>query len=141
MMPRGAFANVHGPHSRKGTGIRLEYLHGALPQIAVSGHEEHHASHQGGTAEQRSITFLIASEVSAREAITEQRGLAKGEAKTFSGDGVHSARGIAYQHGSATGPAPQPSGDGDRASLAGSEFRIFETRAEFREFLERIFES
>src|SRR3977135_1068597 len=99
-MSRGALANVHGQHSRKGAGVRLEYLHGALPQMAVSGHEEHHASHQGGTAEQRSMTFLIASEVFARQALAEQRGLPKGEAKTFSGDSAHSARGVAHQHSS-----------------------------------------
>src|SRR3981081_4169693 len=137
-MSRGALAHVHGQHSRKGTGVRLEYLHGAVPQTVVSGHEQHHASHQGGTAEQRSMTFLIASEVSAREAFAEQRGLPKGEAKTFSGDGVHSARGVAHQHGSATIHAPQSSGDGDRASFAGSELRIFEARAEFRKFSERV---
>jgi len=82
-------------------------------------------SHKGGAADQRAMTFLIASEVSAREAIAKQRGLSKGEAKTFSGDGVHSARGVANQHGSPAIHAPQSSGDGDRAPFAGSEFRIF----------------
>jgi hypothetical protein len=133
-MPRGAFADVHGQHSSKGTGTRLEYLHGALSQTAVSGHKQHHASHQCWATDEPSMTFLIASQVSARQAIAEQRGLPKREAKAFSGDGVHSARGVAYQHGSATVHAPQSSGDGDRASFAGSEFGIFEACAEFREF-------
>ena len=133
-MPRGAFADVHGQHSSKGTGSRLEYLHGALSQTAVSGHKQHHASHQCGATDEPSMTFLIASQVSARQAIAEQRGLPKGEAKAFTGDGVHSARGVAYQHGSATVHAPQSSGDGDRASFAGGEFGIFEACAEFREF-------
>src|SRR5208282_145793 len=31
VIPRGAFADVHGQHSRKRTGARLEYLHGAPP--------------------------------------------------------------------------------------------------------------
>src|SRR5713226_4350280 len=106
--------------------------------MAVSGHEQHHASHQGGAADQRSMTFLIASEVSARQAIAEQRSLPKSEAKTFSGDGVHSARGVAYQHGSATIHAPQSSGDGDRTPFAGSEFRIFKACAKFREFSESV---
>src|SRR3981081_3349472 len=118
-MPRGAFAHVHGQHSSEGAGVRLEYLHGALPQMAVSGQEQHHARHQRGTADERSMAFLIASEVSARAAIAEQRGLPKGEAKTFSGDSVHSARGVAYQHSSATVYATQSSRDGDRAPFAG----------------------
>src|SRR5258708_24209365 len=98
------------------------------------GHEQHHASHQSGTADHRAMTLLIASQVSARQAIAEQRGLPKGEAKAFSGDGVHSARGVAYQNGSATVHAPQSSRDGDRASFVGSEFGIFEACAEVLEF-------
>ena len=124
-MPHGAFTHVHGQHSSEAAGARVEYLDGASPQMGVSGHEQHHASHQGGTPDQGSMTFLITSEVSAREAITEQRGLPKGEAKTFSGDGIHSARGVAYQHSSATIHAPQSSGDGDRAPFTGIEFGIF----------------
>src|SRR5258708_1538455 len=140
VITRGAFAHVHGQHSSEGAGIRLEYLHGALPQTAVSGHEQHHASHQGGTASQRSMTLLIASEVSARQAIAEQRGLPKGEAKTFSGDGVHSARGVAYQACAATKHAPQSWGDGDRAPFTGREFSIFEACAKFRKFCQQIVE-
>src|SRR5260370_33963176 len=87
------------------------------------------------------MTFWKTSLVSARQAIAEQRGLPKGEAKAFCGAGVHSARGVAYQHGSATVHAPQSLGDGDRASFAGSEFGIFEACAEFREFSQRVFES
>src|SRR6266853_6850999 len=106
--------------------------------MAMSGYEKHHASHQSGTAAQPSMTFLIACEVSVGQAIAEQRGLPKGEAKTFSSDGVHSARGVAYQHGSVTIHAPQSSGDGDRTPFAGSELRIFKACAEFREFSESV---
>src|ERR1019366_10726524 len=94
---------------------------------------------QGGTAEQRAMTLLIASEVSARQAIAQQRGVPKGEAKTFSGDGVHSARGVAYQHRAVTIHAPQSSGKGDCAALGGGMFRIFKACATIREFLEPVF--
>ena len=106
--------------------------------MAVFGHEQHHASHQGGTADQRAMTLLISSEVSTRQAIAQQRGLPKAEANTFSGNGVHSARGVAHQHCSATIHAPQSAGDGDCAPLAGSVFRIFEARRKFRKFPERV---
>ena len=138
VIARGAFAHVHGQHSSKRAWARLKYLHGALPQTAVFGHEQHQASHQGRTADQRAMTLLIASEVSARQAIAEQRGFAKGEAKTFSGDGVDSARSVAHQHGSATIHAPQFSRHGDRAPFAGSELRMFEACAKFRKFPERV---
>ena len=62
---------MHGQHSGKGTRVRLEYLHAALPQTAVFGHEQHHASHQGGAAEQLAMTLLIASQVFARQAFAE----------------------------------------------------------------------
>src|ERR1700687_5507422 len=135
---RGTFAHMHGQHSSKRAGARLEYLHGAPPQMAVFGHEQHHASHQGGTADQRAMTFLIATEGPARQAIAQKRGLPKSEAKTFAGDGVHSARGVAYQYCASTIHASQSSGDGDCAPFAGSVFRIFEACTKFRKFPERI---
>src|SRR5208282_3235624 len=87
----GAFADVHGQHSGKRTGARLKYLHGAPPQMGVFGHEQHQASHEGGTTDQPAMTLLIASQVSAGQALAEQRGLPKGKAETFSRDGVHSS--------------------------------------------------
>ena len=84
------------------------------------------------------MSLLIASEVSTRQAIAQQRGLPKAEAKTFSRNGIHSARGVAHQHRSATIYAPQFAGDGDCAPFAGSVFRIFEARAKFRKFPERV---
>ena len=84
------------------------------------------------------MTFLIASEVSARQAIAQQCGLPKAEANTFSGNGVHSARGVAHQHRPVTIHAPQFAGDGDCAPFAGSGFCILEARRKFRKFPERV---
>src|ERR1035437_6118475 len=94
--------------------------------MGVVGQEQHHASHQSGTAHQRAMTLLIVSQVSARQALAEQRGLPKAEAETFTGNGVHSTRSVAHQHRAATKHAPQSSGDGDRASSVESGSRIFE---------------
>src|SRR5208283_715984 len=107
--------------------------------MRVSGHEQHHASHESRTADQPTMTLLIASQISARQALAEQRGLPEGKAETFSGDGVYSTRSVADQYGLATIHAPQSSRDGDRSPLVGGVFRIFEVCAKFGKFPERVF--
>src|SRR5208282_5266766 len=94
--------------------------------MAVFGHEQHHVSHKSGTPEQRAMTPLVTCEVSTRQTVAQQPGLSKGEAETFSGNSIDSARGIAYQNRAVTIHAPQTASHGDRAPLTGSEFRCFE---------------
>lgn len=116
---RGSFAYVHGQHARKRAGIRPECPHGSQPQIAVLSQKQHHASYQGRAAEQRAMSFLIASKVSASETITEKRGLPECEAETFSSNGVHPAGGVADQCRPSAIHVAQFSGEGNPASFAG----------------------
>ena len=131
---------MHGQHSGKRTRARFKDLHGALPQAAVFGHEQHHASHQCGTPDQLAMKCLISRHVPAGQAIAEQRGLFEAEAKTFAGDGVDSTRRVAHEDGVIAVHAPQPARDGDCASFVGSELRIFEAGAQYRKLLERVFQ-
>ena len=86
------------------------------------------------------MPVLILGEVPVQQTIAEQRGLPKGEAKSLSGDSVHSAGGIAHQHRAAAIHAGQSSGYCDCAPFAGSGFRIFEARVKFRKFPEPVFQ-
>ena len=87
-MPRGTFADVQGQHCFEGAGVRPEYLHGALAQMTVFGHEQHQVRHQSGTSEEGSMGVLIVGEIGAGETIAQQQRLPESEAESFSGNGV-----------------------------------------------------
>src|ERR1700691_5193577 len=87
------------------------------------------------------MTFLIAAEISAGQAIAEQRGLPEREAEAFSSYRIHSARRVADQNSVASVHATQGSHSGDRAAFTGGVFGLRKTRAKFWKFPEHIFQS
>src|ERR1035441_2390484 len=80
---------------------------------------------------------LVAREVSFRQTIGKQRGLAKGKAEAHSGDGVHPAGSVANQSGVSPINALQGSADGDGSAFGGCVFGMAEMRDEFGKVGER----
>jgi len=87
---------MQGQHSSESAGTRMEYLHGSASERAVLGDEQHQTSHEPGPLQDHAMTFLIATEIPAGQAVAEQRGLPESKAETFSSYRIHSARRVAH---------------------------------------------
>src|ERR1700733_1648438 len=127
VIARGAVADVQGEHSGKRARARFEDPHRVLAKTRMAARQQHQARHHRGTAKQTAMLKLIACEIVVGETISQQRGLAKSEAKAFARDRIDSAGGVSDERDVVAIYVMQSSADGDRSALAGGGFGVLKT--------------
>src|ERR1700721_794507 len=87
------------------------------------------------------MSSLVEREVAGCETVGEERGLLEGEAEAFSGDGVDSAGGIAYQSDSVSINAPEAASDSNRSAFGRCVRSVLKACGEFGKLRQRFFEA
>src|SRR5579863_7647413 len=90
-------SDVSAKCSRKKIGALLHGADGARTDARIAAKPQEQIAHQDGSAGELTMGALVMREIVVGHGVGERKSLAEGHAKTFTGDGVDAAGGIAEQ--------------------------------------------
>src|ERR1700730_14206843 len=102
---------------------------------------EHQSRHQQGTTREPLVRGLVAGKIARPETFRQYRGLTEREAKTFAGDGIDRARGVADQGNISSPDTPELAVGRNRASFSRHGFSPAEPCAELGKLAQRFFQT